>query len=141
VQLQRNFRTPTYDPGQAEGGEEEEEEEGRLCAYNGAAADGDALLPKDALFSLIQIKPGAAAIEPASESSENEENKMFDYLGSLAPTTAATEPVLEDRENIDGNDHFSTSPNLVQRTRAELENDITERDILTGKNSGYFMRF
>jgi hypothetical protein len=71
-----------------------------------------------------------------------EENKMFDYLGSLAPTTAATEPVLEGLENIDGNNHFSTSPNLVQRTRAELENDIiTERDILTGKNSGDFTRF
>jgi hypothetical protein len=44
----------------------EEEEESRLRAYNGAAADGDALLPNEALFSLIrtsQISP-----EPQPES-------------------------------------------------------------------------
>jgi hypothetical protein len=50
-----------------------------------------------------------------------EENKMFDYSGCLAPpTTAATEPVFGCRENIDGNDHFSTGPDLVPRTQVEL---------------------
>jgi hypothetical protein len=61
------------------GEEEEEEKEGRLRAYNGAAAVGDALPPNKAskMMKSIQnknntIKSCAAATEPSSERYEKE---------------------------------------------------------------------
>jgi hypothetical protein len=82
--------------------------------------------PKRGLILFDPNKPCAAAIEPASERNNDgaaareparmiEENKMFDYSGSPAPPkTAATEPVFGGRENIDGNDHFSTNECLLE---------------------------